>query len=103
MRTAIVSYDLENVRLGDNFRVKSKLASFGNTYTTFQVLSTASSFPEWVNLRFPETTLCVSVINPLITTEKIADEVAIAIQSVDAIPGKIYVAFITDAFLWNAE
>lgn len=101
MRTAIVSYDLKHVTLGDNLRVKSKLAGYENTFTTFQALNRNSLLPEWVNFRLPDTTLCVSVNNPLTTTELIANEVMDIIKSVDAIPDKVFVAFITEGFICN--
>ncbi|WDD30128.1 hypothetical protein PQG02_00300 (plasmid) [Nostoc sp. UHCC 0926] len=103
MRTAIVCYDLKNVKSGDNRRVKEKLESFSDTFTTLQAPNINSLFLEWISFRLPDTTLYVSVSIPSLTAQQIANEVFRIIESVDAIPGKVFVAFITDYFILSAR
>ena len=101
MRTAIVCYDLKNVKSGDNARVKERL-ELEDTATTFQALNVNSLFPDRVNLHLPNTTLYLNVSNSSVTSKQIANDVYSLIQSVGATPDKVYVAFITDDFILNA-
>ena len=102
MRTAIVCYDLKNVKSGDNARVKERL-ELEDTATTFQALNVNSLFPDRVNLHLPNTILYLNVSNPSVTSKQIANDVYSLIQSVGATPDKVYVAFITDDFILNAQ
>ncbi|MBD2536741.1 hypothetical protein H6G97_48860 [Nostoc flagelliforme FACHB-838] len=101
MRTAIVCYDLKNVKSGDNARVKERL-ELEDTATTFQALNVNSLFPDRVNLHLPNTRLYLNVSNPSVTSKQIANDVYSLIQSVGATPDKVYVAFITEDFIFNA-
>ena len=103
MKTAIISYDLVNAQPGDNSRVKDALEEFRNTHATLQGLDVFSSFPRWVNLQLPDTTLLATIANHDVSAAEIAGEVAVIIRSVDATVGKIYVAFLStnDDFLVN--
>lgn len=103
MRTAIISYDLQNVEGDDNSRVKTALTEFTNAHATLQGLDVFSAFPRWVNLGLPDTTVLASIANPSISAAEIAGEVAGVIKSVNASPGRIYVAFLStdDDFLVN--
>lgn len=103
MRTAIISYDLKNVKDGDNSRVKAALTAFTNTHAILHGLDVFSSFPRWVNLGLPDTTVLASIANPNISAAKIATEVASVIRQEGANPDKIYVAFLStdEDFLIN--
>ncbi|WP_334971221.1 hypothetical protein [Nostoc sp.] len=103
MRTAIVCYDLKNVKSGDNARVKQRLELEDTTATTFQALNINSLFPERVNLHLPNTTFYVTISNLSVTSKQIANDIFSLIQSVGATPDKVYVAFITDDFILNAQ
>ena len=105
MKAAIISYDLKNVTPYDNLRVKAALASFANTHSKLQGLNVLSPFPQWVDLRLPDTTLLLTVDNSAITAEQIAAEVVGLIEGLGATPDKVYVAFIEleGDFLYNSK
>lgn len=103
MKTAIISYDLKNVKSDDNEKVKKALTEYANTHASVQTLDVFSPFPRWVNLRFPDTTVLVTIANDTVTAAAIAGEVAGIILGQGAEIGKIYVGFLdlADDFLVN--
>lgn len=105
MRTAIIAYDLKNVKLGDNKRVKDYLSSHPDTSTTYRALDKDALSPQWFDASLPDTTLLLTVADPTITAEQIARRVSDVIYTLKAEPNRIYVAFIAngtnDTFIIN--
>lgn len=104
MKTAIICYDLRNVKPYDNVLVKAKLSTFSNVAMQSQGQNALSPFPDWVKLHFPDTTIIVTVVDS-ITAKHLIDETLGIIASVGAEANRVYVAFIDpdNDFLWNAK
>lgn len=101
MNTAIIAYDLKNVKPGDNTRVKEALVlRFTNTYTHLDGANNLSVFPEWVRLRFPDTTIFVD--NSTASAQAMVADVNHTILSVGAEPDAIFVAYVGENYLWNS-
>ncbi len=93
MKTAIISYDLKNVKHDDNQKVKHALTQFTNTRTTLRDWKNGL-FSSLDNRKLPDTTLLCNIEDPNISAEQIAKEVAHVIRQQGAEVGKIFVAFI---------
>jgi hypothetical protein len=102
MKLAVITYDLKNVKSGDNENVKDALLGFVNTYTGLKYIDWLSGGARIVNLLYPDTTITAELEGTSETTTNIAAEVVAVIQGVGAVPDKVYVAFIEEEFLWNA-
>lgn len=102
MNTAIIAYDLKNVKSEDNSAVKKALISkFANTFTHLDTPNMLSLVPEWVRLRFPDTTIFVD--NSTAAVAAIIAEVKQTIETAGAEPDSIFVAYIGEHLLWNAD
>jgi hypothetical protein len=103
IKTAIISYDLKNVKHDDNQKVKHALTQLTNTRTTPQDWKNPLLLSRLLNRELPDTTLLRRVEDPNISTKQIAEEVADVIRRQGAEVGKIYVAFISisDHYLIN--
>lgn len=99
MKAALVSYDLKNVKSSDNTRVKEELKNMFATTSGVSGIHLATGIPAWVE--FPETTLVLNVPDDY-TKEDVIVAVCKTIESVDAIPSRIFVAFISSLRVWNA-
>lgn len=104
MKSAIICYDLKNVKPYDNVLVKAELAKFSNTFTQTTGINVLSRFPDWVKMSFPDTTIIVSIPD-VSTAADIMVDILRVITSVGAEAGKVYVAFIDpdNDLLWNSE
>jgi|GEM_PF-5166659 hypothetical protein len=102
MATAIVAYDLKNVKADDNAKVKKAIVQrYTNTSTHFDSPNLLSYVPEWVRLRLPDTTIFVE--RAMGSTDDAAAEIVSLIKSVGAEPGAVFVAYIGEHTLWNAD
>jgi len=101
MRNAILAYDLKRPSPEDNTRVKNALESYNNVKSFCRVQNVASPYFQMIVADLPDTTLSISVINSLATAQTIALEVDEIIRKANAIPDKIYVAFVNDSFIIN--
>lgn len=104
MKSAIICYDLKNVKPYDNVLVKAELAKFSNTFTHASANNMLARFPDWVKMNFPDTTIIASVPDGCVATDLMVDILRV-ITSVGAEADKVYVAFIdpVNDFLWNSE
>lgn len=104
MKSAIICYDLKNVKPYDNILVKAELAKFSNTTSTASADNLLSPFPDWVKMSFPDTTIIATVPSNVAAKDLMADVLKV-IASVGAHADKVYVAFIDPAndLLWNSE
>jgi hypothetical protein len=98
----IIAYDLKNVRPDDNRNVKKALIQkYTNTYTHLDAQNSLSIVPEWVRLRFPDTTIFVE--NATASAASVVAEVVDTIRSIGAEADSVFVAYIGENSLWNAE
>jgi len=104
MKSAIICYDLKNVKPYDNVLVKAELAKFSNTLTSTTAANLLSRFPDWVKISFPDTTIIASVPDAITAADLMVDILRV-IASVRAEADKVYVAFIdpVNDLLWNSE
>lgn len=102
-RIALVTYDLKDTKSGDNVRAKQALVDAGSVYTAKAGFNTLSSFPQWVKIDLPNTTLLAEV-DDSVTTEEICADVKRIITSTGSTPDKIFVCFIdySSDFLYEA-
>lgn len=100
MKRALICYDLKNVTPDDNIRVKTALTSDGFK-SRHMALNLNSLFPKYFFAKLPDTTLLVDIIDQNLTPQDIGDFVVETIKSVGAIPQNVFVAFITESFIWN--
>ena len=104
MKSAIICYDLKNVKPYDNVLVKAELAKFSNTFSSTSADNLLTPFPDWVSISFPDTTIIASVPNTSTAADLMVDVLRV-IASVGAEADKVYVAFIdpVNDLLWNSE
>jgi hypothetical protein len=96
VRTAIIAYDLREVIPTDNSRVKIAICSKLGAKNIVPAV-TGKMLPRWVNMKLPDTTLCVDVPDEF-TCEQIARDVESIINSTGAIIDKVFVGFLQDTF-----
>jgi len=103
MKSAIICYDLKNVKPHDNILVKAELAKFSNTFTETVVDNLLSKFPDWVKLSFPDTTI-IATVPDTFTASALMEDVLRVITSVGAEADRVYIAFIDpeNDFIFNA-
>jgi len=102
MSTLIIAYDLKNVNSEDNSNVKKALIQkYTNTFTHLDAPNILSFVPEWVRLRFPDTTIFVE--NASASAASVVAEVIQVIRAAGAEPDSVFVAYIGEHSLWNAE
>ncbi len=87
---------------GDNERVKSALLAFVNTYIGLRGYNALSPFLRYIFLEMPETTITAEIVGA-VSPQDIAHEIISVINKAGATPDKVYVAFISEEYLWNAE
>ena len=102
MKIALITYDLKDVKSGDNAHVKEALMSYSNTYTQIKGFDLLSPSLRRIVLRMPDTTITAEVDPASVSPMSIADVVIAVIKSVGATPDKVYVAFIDSEYLWNS-
>ena len=73
MKSAIICYDLKNVKPYDNILVKAELAKFRNTASTASADNLLAPFPDWVKMSFPDTTIIASVPNDSTAADLMVD------------------------------
>ncbi len=102
-KTVLISYDLKNVKSGDNERIKQALLSDQNTKNELVGFNNLSKKLEWVSLTLPETTLLAEV--PLnVSMQFINQRVNEIIKFNGAEAGKIFIAQLSpDFYLYNSE
>src|SRR5258706_15431396 len=94
MNTALIAYDLKQVKPDDNSRVKKALEAYTDTFTQLGGGNVLSPFAEWIRLKLPDTTLICASGAAGLTAKTLADNVIAIIRKEGAIPDKGYVAFI---------
>jgi len=100
--TLIIAYDLKNVKPDDNSKVKKALIQkYTNTFTHLEAQNLLSLVPEWVRLKFPDTTIFVE--NATASAANVVSEVVSLIASVGAEADSVFVAYVGENSLWNAE
>ncbi len=100
--TLIIAYDLKNVKPDDNRNVKKELIQkYENTYTHLDAQNLLSIVPEWVRLRFPDTTIFVE--NATASAASVVAEVVDIIKSTGAEADSVFVAYVGENSLWNSE
>lgn len=102
MKTAIITYDLLNVKGDDNQNVKKALLNHSNTKAWFIGPNELSYMQEERFFVLPDTTIFVTVAGN-ITTDAIIDDVIRVIESVGATPDKVFAAFIAEHKLFNSR
>lgn len=104
MKSAIICYDLKNVKPYDNILIKAELAKFSNTAITASADNLLSPFPDWVRMSFPDTTIIASVSSETTAADLMVDILQV-IAAAGAEADKVYVAFIDPEsdLLWNSE
>ena len=104
MKTALISYDLENTTPLDNVRVKERLLSFCNVANEHSGVNNEPSFPLWVTLTLPDTTL-IAFVDDNETSKALSERVRLEIANLNATAANVFVAFIEPEsfYLWNTN